>query len=89
MPKGLFLTTFITVLLAEIGDKTQLVAMGAAIKSGALWTVFIAASLALVCAMGLSVLLGGAVTKILPPAALRYGSGALFLGAGFWVIFKG
>ena len=63
--------------------------MGAAVKSGALWTVFLAASLALVCAMGLSVLLGGVLARALPPAALRYCSGALFLGAGFWVIFKG
>lgn len=89
MPRSLFFTTLVTVFFAEIGDKTQLVAMGAAIKSGDLWTVFIAASVALVCAIGLSVLLGGVVTKILPPASLRYISGVLFFAAGFWVIFRG
>ena len=89
MSNSLFVTTLVTVFIAEIGDKTQLVAMGAAIKSGDLWTVFAAASVALVLAIGLSVLLGGVVTKILPPTALRYFSGALFLAAGFWVIFHG
>lgn len=89
MQKGLFITTLVTVFLAEIGDKTQLVAMGAAVKSGDLWTVFAAASVALVCAIGLSVLVGGVVAKVLPPTALRYVSGALFLAAGTWVIFRG
>ena len=89
MPKHLFLTTLITVFLAEFGDKTQLVAMGAAVRSGEVWTVFLASSLALICAIGLSVLLGGVLTRVLPPAALRYCSGALFLVAGLWVIFRG
>jgi putative Ca2+/H+ antiporter (TMEM165/GDT1 family) len=89
MHRELFLTTLVTVFLAEIGDKTQLVAMAAALKSGQLWTVFAAASLALVVAMGLSVLLGGAVARVLPPAALRYGSGGLFLVAGAWILFRG
>ena len=89
MQKSLFVTTLLTVFLAEIGDKTQLVAMGAAIKSGELLTVFIAASLALVFAIGLSVLLGGVVARVIPSAALRYVSGALFLAAGVWVICRG
>ena len=89
MSKGIFLTTFITVFFAEFGDKTQLVAMGAAVKSGEILTVFLASSLALICAIGLSVLLGGVVTKVMPPAALRYFSGALFLAAGLWVILRG
>ena len=89
MTRSLFLTTLVTVFLAEFGDKTQLVAMGAAVKSGELWTVFAAASLALVAAVGLSVLLGGAVTRFLPPMALRYVSGGLFLAAGCWVLLRG
>jgi putative Ca2+/H+ antiporter (TMEM165/GDT1 family) len=89
MSKGLFVTTLITVFFAEFGDKTQLVAMGAAVKSGEVLTVFLASSLALVCAIGLSVLLGGVMAKVLPPSALRYLSGGLFLAAGLWVILRG
>jgi len=89
MSKEIFFTTLVTVFFAEFGDKTQLVAMGAAVKSGEMLTVFLASSAALVCAVGLSVLFGGAVTKVLPPATLRYLSGGLFLAAGCWVLLRG
>lgn len=85
----LFGTTFLTVFLAEVGDKTQLAAMTATAKSGALWTVFFAASLALVCATAIGVALGGALFKLVPPAAIRYGAGSLFVAVGFWIIVKG
>ncbi len=89
MDKTLFTATFVTVFLAEIGDKTQLAAMTATAKSGALWTVFLAASLALICATALGVAVGTAVFKVVPPAAVRYGAGALFIAVGLWVMVKG
>lgn len=89
MNRALFFTTFLTVFLAEIGDKTQLAAMTATAKSGALWTVFLAASLALVCATAIGVAVGGALFKVVPPAAIRYGAGAVFIAVGLWVIVKG
>ena len=89
MDKALFTATFVTVFLAEIGDKTQLAAMTATAKSGALWTVFLAASLALVCATALGVAVGTAVFKLVPPVAVRFGAGALFIAVGLWIMVKG
>lgn len=86
---ALFWTTFITVFLAEVGDKTQLAAMTATAKSGALWTVFFAASLALVCATAIGVAVGGALFKLVPPAAIRYSAGSVFIAVGIWVMVKG
>ena len=86
---ALFGTTFLTVFLAEVGDKTQLAAMTATAKSGAMWTVFFAASLALVCATAVGVAVGGALFKLVPPATIRYGAGTLFVSVGFWIIVKG
>ena len=89
MEKTLFWTTFGTVFLAELGDKTQLAAMTATAKSGALLTVFCAASAALVCATALGVAVGGALFKVVPEALVKYAAGSAFILVGFWVIYKG
>lgn len=89
MDKRLFWATFLTVFLAEVGDKTQLAAMTATAKSGALWTVFAAASLALVCATALGVTVGAALFKMVPPQAVRFAAGGAFIAVGLWVLVKG
>lgn len=89
MERGLFWTTFATVFLAELGDKTQLAAMTASAKSGALVTVFLAASAALVCATALGVAVGGALFRVVPEVAVRYLAGAAFIAVGLWVMVKG
>lgn len=89
MNRALFWTTFFTVFLAEVGDKTQLAAMTATARSGALWTVFLAASAALVCATALGVAVGGVLFRVIPPAALKWVAGTAFIGVGLWVLAKG
>ena len=86
MDKQLFWGTFIAVFLAEVGDKTSLAAMTASAKSGAAWTVFCAASLALVCATAIGVAVGGALFKFVPPLAIKWGAGLLFIGVGVWIL---
>jgi putative Ca2+/H+ antiporter (TMEM165/GDT1 family) len=89
MDRTLFWTTFATVFLAEIGDKTQLAAMTATARSGALWTVFFAASAALVCATAIGVVLGDALFRTVPEAAIKWLAGTAFIAVGVWVLAKG
>jgi putative Ca2+/H+ antiporter (TMEM165/GDT1 family) len=89
MDKSLFWATFMTVFLAELGDKTQLAAMTATARSGALFTVFAAASAALVCATAIGVLVGGALFKVVPEHLIKYLAGAGFIAVGLWVLVKG
>lgn len=89
MDKKLFWTTFGTVFLAELGDKTQLAAMTASARSGALLTVFLAASAALVCATAIGVAVGGALFKVIPEHLLKWVAGFAFIGVGIWVLVKG
>ncbi|HNX94586.1 MAG TPA: TMEM165/GDT1 family protein [Holophaga sp.] len=89
MNQSLFWTTFATVFLAELGDKTQLAAMTATAKSGALFTVFCAASLALICATALGVTVGTALFKVIPEHMVKYLAGAAFVAVGIWVMVKG
>ena len=89
MSRSLFWATFVTVFLAELGDKTQLAAMTATAKSGALWTVFAAASAALICATAIGVLVGGALFRYVPEQTIKYLAGAGFIAVGLWVLIKG
>ena len=89
MSQSLFWATFATVFLAELGDKTQLAAMTATAKSGSLGTVFAAASLALVCATALGVMVGGALFRYVPEHVVKFLAGAGFIVVGLWVLIKG
>ena len=82
-----FLTVLTTVFLAEIGDKTQLATMLFAAKGEtSKWVVFLAASLALVLAAALGVLVGGVVERFISPRALKIVAGAGFVVIGVWTI---
>lgn len=89
MQKSLFWATFVTVFLAELGDKTQLAAMTATARSGSIVTVFLAASAALVCATAIGVLVGGMLFKVIPEQMVKYAAGTAFIVVGLWVIIKG
>jgi len=78
----LFGTTFATIFLAEMGDKTQLAALSFAAGGSSRWVVFAASALALVATSALAVLAGGAVGRVVPPIWLKRGAGALFLVLG-------
>jgi putative Ca2+/H+ antiporter (TMEM165/GDT1 family) len=85
----LLLTVFGTVFLAELGDKTQLATMiFATQQDGSRWTVFFGASLALVATSALGVLVGGALTQVLPQKTLNLAAAAGFIIIGIWMVFR-
>ncbi len=79
------LTTFTTVFLAELGDKTQLAALLLAAQSGRPAIVFVGASLALISSSLVGVLLGRWLAKVLPPQQLERLAGLLMVGLGLWL----
>ncbi|HWQ07476.1 MAG TPA: TMEM165/GDT1 family protein [Holophaga sp.] len=89
MDKQLFWATLSTVFLAELGDKTQLAAMTATARSGAIWTVFFAACTALILATALGVTVGSVVFRLVPEQLVKYLAGAAFIAVGIWVMVKG
>ena len=72
-------TTFITVFLAELGDKTQLTTLMIAAQSHQPWVVFIGAAIALVSTSLLGVLAGKWLAKTLSPSLLNTLAGLSFL----------
>ena len=60
------LTTFGIILLAEMGDKTQLAAMTMAAQTKKPWAVFVGASLALAAVSALGVIVGSVIGDYVP-----------------------
>jgi len=78
----LLLTTFITVFLAEMGDKTQLTTITLSSTTNKPLAVFIGSSIALVLATLLGALAGGSISNLIPAFLLKQLSGIVFLIIG-------
>ena len=90
MDLKLFATVFGTVFLAELGDKTQLATLlYASDAQSPKWTVFFAASAALIATSALGVLLGGVVGRYVPELWLKWVAGLGFIAVGAWTLIKG
>lgn len=83
-----FLTIFVTVFLAELGDKTQLATvLFAADSDNNRAFVFLAAALALIASTGLAVLFGMAAGKWLTAVPLDLVAGLGFIAIGLWTLY--
>jgi putative Ca2+/H+ antiporter (TMEM165/GDT1 family) len=88
----IFGTTFITIFLAEIGDKTQLSTLLMSAESHSPWTVFMGSAAALVTTSLLAVLLGSWIASRLSPKIVEKSAGVMLLLISlmlFWDVFQG
>jgi len=83
----LLISTFIAILIAELGDKTQLAVLTFSASSGKKWEVFFGAFFALGVASLGATLIGGALSHILPPEWMRRIAGIIFIAMGLWFFF--
>ncbi|MEN9225675.1 MAG: TMEM165/GDT1 family protein [Thermostichus sp. HHBFW_bins_43] len=83
-----WLVTFLTVFVAEMGDKTQLATLLMSAQSRSPWAIFFGSSSALVTASLLSVLLGGGLGQVIPAGWLQWLAGAGFLVIGSYVLWQ-
>ena len=89
MDLKLFATVFVTVFIAELGDKTQLATLlYAADARTSKLLVFAAAASALVLTSALGVLAGGLVGTYVSERALRWVAGLGFIAVGVWVLVR-
>jgi len=82
-----FLAVFVTIFLAELGDKTQIATLLFASKSDiSKWGVFFGASVALILASGIGVFLGSQIGNHLPQNIIQWIAGIGFIIVGIWTI---
>ena len=84
-----FVTIFVSVFIAELGDKTQLATMlFAADKEVSKYTVFLAASAALIVASAIGVLAGSLLAEYINEKYLHYIAGVGFIGIGIFTLYN-
>jgi putative Ca2+/H+ antiporter (TMEM165/GDT1 family) len=84
-----FSAVFVTVFLAEIGDKTQLATLlFSAERDTNKWVVFAGSSCALVLAAGIGVLVGAQLERFVRPHTLKLVAGAGFVAVGIWTMLS-
>lgn len=89
MDLRLFATVFVTIFVAELGDKTQLATLLYASRSpNAGLTVFLASGLALVFTSALGVLAGSVISQSVNPKLLSWIAGAGFIAIGIWTVVR-
>ena len=79
---SLLLSTFLTVFIAELGDKTQLATLTISGTSNKPLAVFLGSSSALVFASLLGALTGGSISNFLPEAFLKSIASVTFMIIG-------
>jgi putative Ca2+/H+ antiporter (TMEM165/GDT1 family) len=84
----IFISAFVMIFLAELGDKTQISTFAFASEAKSPLSVFLGAALALICTSLLGVVVGGAVGKFVPARVLKFASAAVFVGFGAWTLVE-
>lgn len=85
--RRVFFSTFITIFLAELGDKTQVTTLLMSAQSEAPWIVFLGAGSALIATSLIGVLLGQWLARRITPQALDTAAGAVLLGITVWLLW--
>lgn len=87
-----FASTFLTIFLAEMGDKTQIATLLMTAESHAPWVIFLGASTALFLTSLVGVLLGRWLASRLSPQTLDRSAAIMLLGVAgmlFWEVWQG
>ena len=76
---SIFFTTFTTIFIAELGDKTQIATLMLSAESGRPLIVFMGSSLALISSSVVGVLLGKWLSKKISPSKFALFTGTLMI----------
>lgn len=83
-------TVFVSVFIAEMADKTQLVTLlFAADKEVSKWTVFFGSATALVLTSAIGVIAGAALSQVINVKMMSLIAGTGFVVIGIWTLYHG
>ena len=84
---SIFFTTFTTIFIAELGDKTQIATLMLSAESGKPIIVFLGSSLALISSSIVGVLIGKWLSNKIPPSKFAFFTGALMIIISVFLAF--
>ena len=76
---SIFITTFTTIFIAELGDKTQIATLMLSAESGKPIIVFIGSSIALISSSLVGVIIGKWLSKKISPSKFAFFTGFLMI----------
>ena len=82
---SIFITSFTTIFIAELGDKTQLATLMLSAESGRPLIVFIGSSFALLCSSIAGVLIGKWLSSMISKERLSLFTGLLMTMISIWI----
>ena len=85
---SIFITTFTTIFIAELGDKTQIATLMLSAESGKPTIVFLGSSLALISSSVVGVLIGKWVSKKISPKKFTLFTGALMILISIFLAYE-
>ena len=84
----IFIASFTTIFIAEIGDKTQIAAFALSSQSNSIFSVLLGAILALSASTCIGVFLGSTLGYYVSPAIMKWVSGITFILIGIWSLLR-
>ena len=85
---SIFITTFTTIFIAELGDKTQIATLMLSAESGKPIIVFLGSSLALISSSIVGVLIGKWVSKKISPSKFALSTGSLMILISIFLAYE-
>ena len=85
---SIFITTFTTIFIDELGDKTQIATLMLSAESGKPIIVFLGSSLALISSSIVGVLIGKWVSKKITPSKFALFTGALMILISLFLAYE-
>ena len=85
---SIFLATFTTIFIAELGDKTQIATLMLSAESGKPIIVFVGSSLALVSSSLVGVLIGKWLSKKISPNKFAFCTGILMMIISIFLAYE-
>jgi len=82
-----FLTSFLMIFTAELGDKTQFLVFSLSLRYGGM-PILLGASLAFATLNGPGVFIGEKIANYLNPFLIKLSSGAVFIAFGIFLLLK-
>jgi putative Ca2+/H+ antiporter (TMEM165/GDT1 family) len=82
-----YLAVFVSIFVAELGDKTQLATLlFASDPAVSRVGIFLAAAAALIASTALAVLMGAGLGNVIAPGVLKTVAGIAFIAIGAWML---
>jgi len=82
------LSTFVLVIIAELGDKTQLCTLALALKFKKTYSIIFGAGLGFLIVDSIAVIVGSLFLDLIPLYWLKIGAGIMFIFFGIYFFFK-